>query len=181
MRDFTLFTCQSQNEWRLSGGFSGIGTLSEESAWNRMEESPIDCGYAESCRLKTEHTGEDGGDLFGSGVPYSELEVRASSWTQLVQNRSQKIIARSLEPLSLQVKYECRHDPVDGLPFLSGAYAEGAWQVLAEQSLAGEESLHYGSAPIRRPASGNGARTDRYRRYTLNVECAFDHCGLQFL
>ncbi len=181
VRDFTLFTCPERNEWSLSGGFSGAGTLSEETAWAWMEENPIDSGCAEICRLKTEHTGKDGANLFGFGVPYSELQVHASSWTRLVQNQALKVIARALEPLPLLVRYECRHDPVDDLPFLPGAYAQGAWQILAEQSLAGEECLEYGSAPISFPSSGNGVRTDRYRRYTLTVKCTFDSCGLQFL
>ena len=180
VRDFTLYTCPAQNEWRLSGGYSGTGTISEESAWNRMEESPIDYGFAEVRRVKTEYTGNDGENLFGSGVPYTGLEVSASDWTRLVQNDSCKVIARTVEPLPLRLKYECRYDSVDDLPFLSGSYAKGAWQVLADQELEGGGSVRCGSAPISRPSSGYGARTDRYRRYTLKVECPFDPCGLQF-
>ncbi len=180
VRDFTLYTCPTQNEWRLSGGYSGTGTISEEDAWSRMAESPIDYGFAEVRRVKTEYTGNDGENLFGAGVPYTGLEVSASDWTRLVQNDSCKVIARTVEPLPLRLKYECRYDPVDDLPFLSGSYAKGAWQVLADQELEGGGSVRCGSAPINRPASGYGARTDRYRRYTLKVECAFDPCGLQF-
>ena len=180
VRDFTLYTCPEQNEWRLSGGDSGTGTLSEEDAWSRMEESPIDYGFAEIRRLETEYTGNDGEDLFGSDVPYTGLEVSASDWNRLFQNDSCKVIARTVEPLPLHLKYECRHDSEDDLLFLSGSYAKGAWQVLADQKLEGGGSVRYGSAPISRPSSGYGARTDRYRRFTLKVECPFDSCGLQF-
>lgn len=180
VRDFTLYTCPTQNEWRLSGGYSGTGTISEENAWSRTAESPIDYGFAEVRRVKTEYTGNDGADLFGAGFPYTGLEVSASDWTRLVQNDSCKVIARTVEPLPLRLKYECRYDSVDDLPYLSGSYAKGAWQVLADQELEGGGSVRCGSVPISRPSSGYGARTDRYRRYTLKVECAFDPCGLQF-
>lgn len=179
-RELALLTSPAKNEW-ICNGESGSGTIREEDAWSRTKESPIDSGIAEVRRLLTEHTGADGEQPFGEDVPYSQLDVFSSTWSRTVRNESRRHVARSSEGLALQVRCECRHDPVDDLPFLADSFGEGQWQILAEEALAYESSLTYRAAPISRPVSGNGARTDRYRRFTVKVECAFDSCGLQYL
>ena len=179
-RNFLLRSCPSRKEWNLNG-VSGSGTLSEEAAWNRTEESTTGNNYAEVRRLRTEYTGDTDGNFFGDGVSYSELEVCSSSWSRTIRNVSRRIIARSDEPLPIHIQYGCRFDAVENLPFLLGSYAEGDWQMLIDQTVEANEIRSFASAPISRPASGYGARTDRYRRCSLSLQCPFDHCGLQFL
>lgn len=180
MRDLTLLTCPAVNEWVLNGE-RGTGTLSEDSAWSRTGENFNGSGYARNYRFSTEHPGSGDDPPFGEGVPYQMLEAGSSSWSHSVKNLSRQMIARTSGPLSVQVCYACRHDTEGDLPFLTGDVPEGSWQILNEGVLAHEENMTFSSAPIRRPASGNGVDIDRYRRYTLRIECVIDHCGLNFL
>ena len=182
MRSLWLESCPSENEWYLNGTY-GTGSLSEAEAWERTEDSESVGCYAEIRRLKTDHSGFTENQLFGWGVPYVTYDVSASQWTRTVQNDSSRIIAaRTGNALPVNVIYECRHDAVGDFPFLSGGdYAEGEWQILAEQKIDQNETILLASAPIQRPSGGNGARTDRYRKCTISLQCPFDYCGLEFL
>lgn len=174
-------SCPQQKEWYLNGIY-GTGVLSETDAWNRTENSGINNGYAEVRRLKTAHTGLDGSSLFGWGVPYDELEIYVSQWERKVLNKSSRSIAARTEyALPVEMTYECRYDAVEDIPFLSGSGSEGEWHLLGEQYLEQNDTILFASESIAQPSAGNGARTDRYRKCTLAIQCPFDHCGLEFL
>lgn len=181
LRSLWFESCPSENEWYLNGTY-GTGSLSEAEAWERTEDGESFGCYAEIRRLKTDYSGFTENQLFGWGVPYITYDIFASQWSRTVQNDSRRIVAaRTENALPLEVVYECRYDAVGDCDFLSGNYAEGEWQILAKQQIDQNETILLASAPIQHPSGGNGARTDRYRKCTISLQCPFDHCGLEFL